>query len=841
MATNNLTIVNLGRNGAYDGLKVVISQEYIGEGFTGELPVAALREKGFEVAHLKVRNKAESNALSLTLEEHLETASQVWLISTSYNLLEDSHLDLIVHHWQLGLGVYIFGDNDPFYADANQLLARMSVCMTAEEQPNSVSKKGRNVQLSGNTRGDSVVSARTNDRGPGFFPNHLVVTGISQLYEGVTVSTMDGDMARSMGFEEILREHSGDLVVVARPSINGYGPIMVDGAFTKLFCHWGRGGSARFVRNCACWLSTLTSADEKTELAAAAKSLAVAAPPKLNLDNAYTAECSISLEDGPAALLAAALADVDQNTTDFALDNNLALGRQNRVLGSQLLAVNVVKLFLEQGANPFTRQSVAAVLPLVSLADEGNKQLVAEVARQLFMGGRAMDRHAFNILLSVLEEMLHRQPDHPDALRFMISQILRHAVSTPDMLKGVPGGPTVPLEQGLKNNVTITGELVPLRKAFAHVSRSARLLSDHASESARLSPDTLRLVVRRSLLKTILGAAARFAKQNDETEEGIRSNGLTQKLDSLVFDQQLGIPVAGTAKLISLPQLGGIVEQVVQHTNIPEIIEDAERTATALGGGLLVSDAELTMSLLLLRQRAEGLWRTLIEPLLTELKEDSSVFRSLWDAPTHASVTATAPDKVQEFANLQLTGSFVVEPEEHARISWPGFATPFGPSVYRCKCGCVFGDPNEELTEETLLALRQSRNCHFAKMFVANENGYPTSRSAHFPLHRAVQRVLTRPRFQTATSRSDDMEWEVAKYLRKAKRGNIHTLSIQADIQFAIDTYLECRQKGMPEPKPDAPIGFYKKAASERQLILTARSSASGKGDEWIDRQRRME
>mmetsp|Transcript_5762 Transcript_5762/g.8673 ORF Transcript_5762/g.8673 Transcript_5762/m.8673 type:complete len:680 (+) Transcript_5762:37-2076(+) len=417
---------DLGRNGAYDGLKVVILHEYTEEGFTGDLPVAALREKGFEVTHLKVRNKTEAKALSPTLEGYLETASQVWLISTSYNVLEDSDLDLIVRHWQQGLGVYIFGDNDPYYADANRLLARMSICMASAKQPHWPSKKNDGLlQLSGDSYGDSVVGAHVRDQGQGFPPNHLLLTGISQLYEGVTVSYVDGDIARSMGFEELLREHGGCLVVVARPSVDGCGPILVDGAFTKLFCHWGRGGSARFVRNCACWLSTLlTSA---AELVAVAKESAVAAAaaaartvsPTINLDNAYTAECAISLEDGPVALLAADLADVDQNTTDFALDNNLALARRNRVLGSQLLALNVAKLFLEQGANPFTRQPVAAVLPLVSLAEESNKQLVVEVARQLFMGGRAMDRHAFNILLSVLEEMLHQEPDHPDALRFM--------------------------------------------------------------------------------------------------------------------------------------------------------------------------------------------------------------------------------------------------------------------------------------------------------------------------------------------------------------------------------------------------------------------------------------
>jgi hypothetical protein len=36
--------------------------------------------------------------------------------------------------------------------------------------------------------------------------------------------------------------------------------VIVDGAFTKLYCSWDAAGSDRFVRNCACYLAADMSA-----------------------------------------------------------------------------------------------------------------------------------------------------------------------------------------------------------------------------------------------------------------------------------------------------------------------------------------------------------------------------------------------------------------------------------------------------------------------------------------------------------------------------------------------------------------------------------------------------
>ena len=68
------------------------------------------------------------------------------------------------------------------------------------------------------------------------------------------------------------------------------------------------GGSARFVRNCACWLSTNLLSQPEPE------------PPTpesvqaLCMDGAFEGECSITFERGPLALLATRLADPEMNT-----------------------------------------------------------------------------------------------------------------------------------------------------------------------------------------------------------------------------------------------------------------------------------------------------------------------------------------------------------------------------------------------------------------------------------------------------------------------------------------------------------------------------------------------
>ncbi len=57
-----------------------------------------------------------------SLKAELSNANQLWLISTSSAILSSAHMDYIVDEWRKGLALYVFGDNAPYYVDANTLL-----------------------------------------------------------------------------------------------------------------------------------------------------------------------------------------------------------------------------------------------------------------------------------------------------------------------------------------------------------------------------------------------------------------------------------------------------------------------------------------------------------------------------------------------------------------------------------------------------------------------------------------------------------------------------------------------------------------------------------------------
>ncbi len=57
--------------------------------------------------------------------------------------------------------------------------------------------------------------------------------------------------------------------------------------------------------------------------------------------------CDITFEEGPLAILASEMAAADMNTSDFTLDDPLAVGRRNaRVLGTQAYDFQTAKHML---------------------------------------------------------------------------------------------------------------------------------------------------------------------------------------------------------------------------------------------------------------------------------------------------------------------------------------------------------------------------------------------------------------------------------------------------------------------------------------------------------------
>jgi hypothetical protein len=107
---------DLVKDGAFKGLKIVILQLYTTSDFTFQKPTQALEQKGFEVQRWSSTPPSPTE-----LKSALVSASQLWIISDKVRKLDSKHLEVIKDFFDSGKGIYIWGDNEPFYSDANYI------------------------------------------------------------------------------------------------------------------------------------------------------------------------------------------------------------------------------------------------------------------------------------------------------------------------------------------------------------------------------------------------------------------------------------------------------------------------------------------------------------------------------------------------------------------------------------------------------------------------------------------------------------------------------------------------------------------------------------------------
>ena len=214
---------DLAIDGAFEGQTVAVIQLY---NFDFDLVKAALKEKGFGVYRWvgNVPTPAE-------LEVALAKSSQLWIIADERRHLTDEHLRVIKKFYDEGHGLYIWGDNLPYYADAN-----------------FVSEALFGTKMLGDLHGDKTVSLMEHAGEPGLKPNHLLTTGLEHIYEGITIATIQPNDE----LEPLIYGSEGNLVA-AYYDKNGRRAIF-DGGFTRLYNKWDTAGTARYVKNAASWL-----------------------------------------------------------------------------------------------------------------------------------------------------------------------------------------------------------------------------------------------------------------------------------------------------------------------------------------------------------------------------------------------------------------------------------------------------------------------------------------------------------------------------------------------------------------------------------------------------------
>ena len=224
---------DLARDGAFQGSTIAILHLYTGESFNFKKPLEALKEKGFDIQRWTKPPRVN------TLKKKLDKACQLWIISNATCMLTSEHLSVIRNFFNAGKGIYVWGDNDPFFADANQIMNDLF-----------------GISMHGNVNGNRIVGLSKGKSRKGFI-SHLITTGLEHLYEGVTIATIDCHKELT----PLLHGSAGNQVVAIYDK-DGKRAIF-DGGFTRLYCNWDTAGTGRYVKNAAAWLANFERFGDK--------------------------------------------------------------------------------------------------------------------------------------------------------------------------------------------------------------------------------------------------------------------------------------------------------------------------------------------------------------------------------------------------------------------------------------------------------------------------------------------------------------------------------------------------------------------------------------------------
>ena len=156
----------------------------------------------------------------------------LWIISGEGNsTFSKEHAQQVAAFHRAGGGLALWGDNIPFFAEANLVMAELEWG-----------------SMAGDYIGQKVVGPARNPGEPGFNSRHPILFGIEKLYEGVTIAGMDEDIL-SRGWVELMRATDKRLLTAYLPQSGKAGPAILHGAFTQLYPGSSPPGQESFVTN----------------------------------------------------------------------------------------------------------------------------------------------------------------------------------------------------------------------------------------------------------------------------------------------------------------------------------------------------------------------------------------------------------------------------------------------------------------------------------------------------------------------------------------------------------------------------------------------------------------
>ncbi len=757
------TEYDLGVDGAFEGHTIHVLHLYTNEGFNFSLPTAAFTRKGFRVDRRTKPGSAKD------LAEWLADARQLWLISTSSIMLNTDHVDVIRQFWQRGGALYLWGDNEPYYADANLLLTGLF---------------GEDLNMKGNLPGGKVVREIDPSR-RGFEP-HLITTGLEHLFEGITVASLTEKATAHHGFTPLLYGSAGNLITVVRNPAAEAGAIMVDTAFTRLYCQWDEAGSARYVCNAACFLAAMTlPSDEHVEEEDSKQE-----PSELDLltydpTGAFQSVCDLTGQKSSTWLVMSVeeLGDGLRNTSDFVLNDPLSAGGSNCIFSNNLYEELMGHWILDQGLDPFTHKPVVECLPLVDLSINRNLRAFTALLCKCLLGGKYLPGAARLVFFAVIDEMLNssRNTTHRDAWEYLYKQCLVNFKSTPEFSE--MGRPMPLIDAMTAYFSAATNDMVQLRRCFTTVALIGRTLL----REGRMTPPQVRTIARRALMKVLVGGAVASEKEAPDTVQ--------IALLDLLYDNFHGIPKLNGGRLVT------------QWPSFSADVSAARRRIEDSLGETLLTPRDITI--VLHAMLSINLRQYSAESALSHMLTMSPELLAVWDSEDPGDVIALLNER---FAAYQM----IDHSDKHMQV--PPFATTYGPSVYRCHCGENFGDPTTALTPEVLLALSTARRDHFHTVYrTSKEKWYPAEGTLHYNLHRAVQRVV-KEQFTEAKELEDGMMQAVAAYLLRDGKGFTCDPTLEQCINDSLQSYLSLRRAGQPHPEGVLTIAL--KAEQERSLCV---------------------
>ena len=240
---------DLAKRNGFQGFSIIILCgdifHFQGENFEQgmrEGPIPALKSKGFNVRMISpddreffIGNHYNAQALSSVLQKD----TQLWIISSPTQYFDMASAAVVERFYKNGGGLYLWGDNDPWHADADYMGKRLF-----------------GVTMSGEYEGEHVIGVRANGSLTGIIPGHPISTGIAHFYEGCTIAAVKTNQ------NVLPLVYSSDQNVVTAYSEQNGRRLLIDGGFTRLYYKWNSAGTDRFVTNCAAWLANADSPNE---------------------------------------------------------------------------------------------------------------------------------------------------------------------------------------------------------------------------------------------------------------------------------------------------------------------------------------------------------------------------------------------------------------------------------------------------------------------------------------------------------------------------------------------------------------------------------------------------